>query len=185
MKIVFSKQEKIELVETALSWLVSFMMLIYGLGKIMQFNGAIEVEKTLPELTSMEIMWAFYGYSLPFALIIGLFETLGATLLFFKRTRLIGCFFLTTILINIIIQDIVFEVNKGALYAAIIYQVFILIILWMNKLKIKAAFSILIRHHKRTNPIKKNVVRLIILSFTTIILFFFQHFLANLLSSLH
>ena len=103
MKNSFSKQEKIELVETALTWLVVFMMSIYGVMKVLQFKGAVNIDKTIPQLTAMEIMWAFYGYSFPFALTIGVFEILGATLLFFKKTRLIGCFFLSTILINIII----------------------------------------------------------------------------------
>ena len=102
MKITFSKQEKIDILENTISWIIVFMMFVYGVGKIAQFNTAIEIEKTLPGLTGMELMWAFYGYSLPFAIIIGLLEILGALLIFFKRTRLLGCILTSTILINII-----------------------------------------------------------------------------------
>ena len=185
MKVLFSKQEKIEILETAISWLVVFMMLVYGTGKIMQFNGATAIEKTLPELTAMELMWAFYGYSFPFAVTIGLFEILGAIILFFKRTRIIGCFVLSTILANIIIQDIVFEVNKGALYAAILYQVFIFIILWMNKTKVIAAITLLTQYNKPIQPLNKKIIRLLILVVSVIILFFVQHYFSSLMSSFH
>lgn len=185
MKISFSKQEKIELVETALTWLVVFMMSIYGVMKVLQFKGAVNIDKTIPQLTAMEIMWAFYGYSFPFALTIGVFEILGATLLFFKKTRLIGCFFLSTILINIIIQDIVFEVNKGALYAAILYQVFIFIILWMNKTKVIAAITLLTQYNKPIRSLNKKIIRLLILVVSVIILFFVQHYFSSLMSSFH
>jgi hypothetical protein len=184
MKITFSKQEKLDLIETALSWLVIFMMSVYGFGKIMQFNGAIQIEKTLSELSGMELMWAFYGYSLPFALILGVFEVTGAVLLFFKRTRILGCFFITTILINIIIQDLVFEVHKGALYAAIIYQSCLLIILWMNKIKVIESFKILTEYNKPKRVLKKKISRFMILFTLFIFLFFFQHYLTKLLSYL-
>lgn len=185
MKIIFTKQEKIELLETALSWLVVLMMSLYGFGKIMQFNGATEIDKTVSELTAMEIMWTFYGHSLPFSLIIGVFEITGALLMFFKRTRLIGCFLITTILVNVIIQDIIFEVHKGALYAAIIYQVLTIIILWMNKTKLIAAFTILTKYNKPKRSYRKKIIRFIILFLMLIILFFFQYFLTSFLSHLH
>jgi len=67
MKNTFSKQEKIHIIENTICWIVAFTMFSYGVGKIVQFSNAIEVKKTLPELTGMELMLAFYGYSLPFA----------------------------------------------------------------------------------------------------------------------
>ena len=167
MKIQFSKQEKIDITETASSWTVAFMMCVYGFSKIAQFNGAIQVEKSLPELTGMELMWAFYGYSLTFALIIGTIEITAAILLFFKRTRIIGCLLITTILVNIIIQDIVFEVHKGALSNAITYQILILVILWMNRIKILDALKILTTIPKSNTSLKKTILK-----YTITIIFF-------------
>ena len=139
-----TKNEKIEIIENAISWIVVFAMFIYGSGKLFQFEGATEINKTVSELRGMELMWAFYGYSKAFAITIGVFEILGGILIFFKKTRIIGCFFTSAILINIILQDIYYNVHLGALKAAILYQILLLTILWIHKEKVLKSISILI-----------------------------------------
>ncbi len=47
----FDKKEKIEILENAISWIVVLAMFIYGFGKLIQFDGAIEIDKTVSELT--------------------------------------------------------------------------------------------------------------------------------------
>lgn len=140
----FTKKDKIEIFENAISWVVVFAMFLYGGAKLFQFNGAAEVDKTVAEMSGMELMWAFYGYSKAFAITLGVFEVLGGFLLLFKKTRIVGCLFITTILLNVILQDIYFGVHLGALSAAIIYQILILIILWLNKGKVVACIKILL-----------------------------------------
>ena len=135
--------EKYEVPERALSWVVALGMSAYGVGKYVQFQGGYDQNVTLSELSGMQLMWAFYGYSLNFALIIGFFELLSAALIFFKKTRLIGCFFLSPILVNIIIQDIIYEVHLGALITALIYQSFVFIIIYFNRSKIYQALKLL------------------------------------------
>lgn len=131
-----SKEEKLAIFENAISWIVVFAMYVYGFAKMIQFGGATQIDKPVSELTGMQLMWAFYGYSKPFALVLGFFEVLGGTLILIKRTRLIGCFFTSTILVNVILQDIFYGVNQGALRAAIIYQFLILVILWLNRTQV-------------------------------------------------
>ena len=55
----FDKKDKIEILENSISWIVVLAMFIYGGGKLIQFDGAIEIDKTVSELTGMELMWAF------------------------------------------------------------------------------------------------------------------------------
>ena len=95
------------------------------------------------ELTPQQVMWAFYGYSKPFVYTLGILEIFGGALMFFKRTRVLGCLLVSTILINVILQDIFYSVNVGALRAAIIYQIAIIIVLWFNKDKMLQVFKIL------------------------------------------
>ena len=57
-----SAQDKWEILETAATWVVVMAMLVYGFGKWIQFEGAAEIDKTVQELSGMELMWAFYGY---------------------------------------------------------------------------------------------------------------------------
>ncbi|MBB4807214.1 hypothetical protein HNP38_002518 [Chryseobacterium defluvii] len=128
-------------VELAMVLVVSTAMLMYGVGKIIQFDHFSHVAKPVSELSGMELMWTFYAHSKPFAVIIGLLQISGAILLFFKRTRLIGGMLLSTVLINIILQDIFYDVNRGALWAAIIYQLMILAIFYIHRKPVLETFK--------------------------------------------
>lgn len=127
------------LLETILVTYVSASMFLYGVLKYAQFEHLAYSDKLVGDLTNMQLMWAFYGRTTTFPLIIGLFEILGAGLLFFRKTRILGCFLLTTILVNIIIQDVFYEVLGGALLSASIYQLIILYILFKYRVEVISA----------------------------------------------
>jgi len=139
MKI--SKEDIVEIFEDAISWIVVLALYIYGAAKLFQFNGAAATGKIINEMTGLELMWAFYGYSKSFAIVLGLLEITGATLILIKRTRVIGCIFTSAILLNIVLQDYFYEIP--ALRAAILYQSILLIILWMNREKLIETIRIL------------------------------------------
>ena len=86
-----------------------------------------------------------------------------------KRTRILGCLFVSTILVNVILQDIFYSVNIGALRVAILYQVFIVLILWFNKEKLTLIFKIITSSNK-TNVYKKEFFFYIILSIVLFII---------------
>ena len=160
--MVLTKKDKIEIFENAMSWIVVMAMLIYGGGKLIQFDGAVEVDKTISEMTGMELMWAFYGYSKSFAITLGFFELIGGLLILIKRTRIIGCLFTSTILVNVILQDIYFGVHLGALKAAILYQLLILIILLLNKEKLIMSMKTLLIPDKTEQTKTKFFVKTLI-----------------------
>ena len=129
-----SKKELLgNVLETALSWLVALAMFIYGIAKPLQFSNMEPKQKIIAELSGMELMWSFYGYSISYPIFIGILEVGGACLLLFRRTRLLACLLLSSILLNIILQDIIYEVKRGALRAAIFYQLSLLIIAYRYK----------------------------------------------------
>ena len=97
-----TKKDKIEIFENAISWIVVMAMFIYGGGKLIQFGDLAIIDKTVSEMNGMELMWAFYGYSKSFAITLGVFELIGGLLILINRTRIIGCLFTSTILVNII-----------------------------------------------------------------------------------
>jgi len=158
----FTKKDKIEIFENSISWIVVLAMFIYGGAKLIQFDGAAEIDKTVSEMTGMELMWAFYGYSKSFAITLGLFELIGGILILIKRTRIIGCLFASTILVNVIFQDIYFGVHFGALKAAILYQLLILIILWLNKEKLIKSIKTLLTSEKTGQTKSKYFVKILI-----------------------
>ena len=158
----FTKKDKIEIFENAISWIVVIAMFIYGGGKLIQFDGVAEIDKTVSEMTGMELMWAFYGYSKSFAITLGVFELIGGFLILIKRTRMIGCLFTSTILVNVIFQDIYFGVHLGALKAAILYQLLILIILLLNKEKLITSIKTLLTSDKTEQTKTKFFVKILI-----------------------
>lgn len=172
-----NKQDKIEIFENAISWIIVLAMFIYGGAKIIQFDGAAEIDKTVPELTGMELMWAFYGYSRSYGLTLGLLEITGGILILIRRTRLIGCLFTSTILINVIFQDIYFEVHIGALKAAILYQLLILIVLWLNRQRLIRAIKTLMESNKFKQTKKKFFIKLSIAFALFVVLRILEYYL--------
>jgi len=161
-KMKFTKEDKIEIFENAISWVIVLAMFIYGFGKIIQFQEAVDMNKTFAEMTGMELMWAFYSYSGAFVITLGVLEVLGGVLILIKKTRLIGCLFTTTILVNVILQDIFYGVHLGALKAAILYQFLILIILWIHKDKMIACIKALVNFDKSQQTKAKYFTKLLI-----------------------
>ena len=155
-------QDRKDIIENSFSWIVVLAMFVYGAAKFVQFEGATDVDKTVAEMTGMELMWAFYGYSKFFALTLGFLEVTGGILILFRRTRILGCLFTSGILLNIILQDIVYGVNLGALKAAIFYQVMIFAVLWMNREKLIQGLRNLLINGKRNAITKKHVLKFVI-----------------------
>lgn len=173
----FDRNDKIEIFENTISWIVVFAMFIYGGAKILQFDGASEIDKTVSEMTGMELMWAFYGYSKSYAMTLGFFEIIGGILILIKRTRIIGCLFTSTILVNVILQDIYFEVHLGALKAAILYQFLILMILWLNKDKVVQSIKALMNFNKSQQPKYKFITKLVIAFICFVILRIIEYYI--------
>ena len=167
--MTISKEERIQIFENAISWVVVFAMFIYGAAKVIQFDGGSEVDKFVSDMTGMELMWAFYGYSKPFVLVLGAVEITGGVLILIKRTRILGCLLTSTVLVNVILQDVFYEVNTGALIAAIIYQTLIFIILWMNRFKLIESFKVLVGG-KLNHRHRKNFWRNLIIAFVLFVL---------------
>ena len=76
-----------------------------------------------------DLFWTFFSYSYVFACIIGGLEIVGAMLLLFRRTRLLGVFVLLPILANILLMDIFYDigaqVHAGIMMAGVLYFLFI------------------------------------------------------------
>ncbi|AZA91297.1 hypothetical protein EG343_11945 [Chryseobacterium nakagawai] len=141
-----SKEKIINLIYWMIVLTVSMSMLIYGLSKPLQFSD-YQGGTVLNTMSGHDIMWIFYGYSKAFPIIIGFFEVVGAILILFNRTRFFGCFLLSTMLINIIIQDYIFGI--AALGTAIYYQILIIAILCFDSAKLKEVIKAFFKADKK------------------------------------
>lgn len=160
---------------------VSTAMIMYGVGKIVQFPATVDITKKVSELSGQELMWAFYGYSKSFPTILGILETLGGILLLFRKTRLLSIILLTTILVNVILQDIIYHVNQGALIAAIIYQLLIFGILILNKKRvvlILKSFTETEKNEEKGN-LKNNVLKVVYIGLFFILIKEVEYYLTH------
>ncbi|TXF77768.1 hypothetical protein [Chryseobacterium sp.] len=121
-------------------FILSASMLLYGLGKPLQFSGQ-EISKPAGQLTGHQLMWLFYGHSKLYPIIIGAFEVIGGLSLLHTRTRMFGCLLLSSILLNIIIQDYVYEIV--AFSTAIYYQLLVIVILIFDFDQLKKILTVL------------------------------------------
>lgn len=169
--MTISKQDWYYVFELSVAITVAASMLLYGIGKPTQFSNSIILQKTVINLTGMELMWAFYGYSKAYAIIIGIFEIAGGVLLLINKTRIAGAIILTTILLNVILQDIFYGVNQGALKAAIIYQALLLIIFYLKRKVIVFTVKFYLQQIKTTTVTLKERSLLLAISFITAVAF--------------
>ncbi|MPS74373.1 MAG: hypothetical protein E2590_14655 [Chryseobacterium sp.] len=157
----------IETITYLFYWTIIFVvagsMIVYGLGKPVQFQG---FEKSADSNLSEghQLMWSFYSYSLAYPIIIGILEILGGICLLLNRTRIFGCILLTIILSNIIIQDYIYDIK--ALNSAIYYQVLVFVILFFEYDKVRR----IVQELFKTSETKRNFL-LVLVAFVISILF--------------
>jgi hypothetical protein len=136
--------------ELAARWYVFFFLNVYGLGKIAggQFYRRGQLPEdvartTLGDAPAFELAWTFMGYSFAYILFIGLTEVLGAWLLLFARTKLVGVAILLPVMINILVFDVIFLDAYGALASVTIYTLLLFVILACNREKVRQALRAL------------------------------------------
>jgi hypothetical protein len=169
--MTITKQDWYYVFELALAITVAASMLLYGIGKPAQFSNTIILQKNMADLTGMELMWAFYGYTKTYPVIIGVFEIIGGLLLVVGKTRIIGAGILTAILLNVILQDVFYGVNQGALKAAIIYQLLIVVIFYCRRKLLLATLTFYLQQIKTTTITFKKQALLVVIGFVAAILF--------------
>lgn len=136
------KKKYKETIEIVCRLYVFFFLTAYGLGKVIgaQFYspGLIPSEIEIMPIgmvPDFELAWVFMGRSYGYMLFIGLAEVIGALLLLFNKTKLVGTLILIPIMVNVIVFDIFFLDEYGALAGATLYFLMLLTILVINKEK--------------------------------------------------
>ncbi len=176
-----------ETIEIVCRLYVFFFLTAYGLGKVIgaQFYTPdlipSEIEAIpISQIPNFELAWIFMGRSYGYMLFIGIGEILGAFMLLFNRTKLIGSFILITIMINVIVFDIFFLDKYGALASAILYFIMLLIILYINKTKIMKAIKALTSFDEiEKTSIKEKAIKFSFALLIILVVFAFNQFLVS------
>lgn len=164
-------------IELAARIYVWFILCAYGLGKIIggQFHrrGKLPEEvaiQTLDNATAYDLAWTFMGYSQVYITFVGMSQIVGAFLLLFNKTKFLGIIILVPVLLNIIVFDIIFLPDYGALTSAMIYFSLLILILFLNKERLIAAIKTFITVNK--NEAKFYNIKVIIITIISITIVF-------------
>jgi hypothetical protein len=158
--------------ELTLRLCAAYYIFYYGISKPTQFQGAKMLHSTVREASNFDMMWAFFGTTQTYPIVIGSLQVLGAMLLIFRKTKLLGALLLTPIFLNIILLDILYEVPFGALITAVLIQAVLCIVLIQERQKIVNAFkSVLLKSNLKTSKRDVTIKYLIALSITLLVMF--------------
>jgi len=108
--------------QSAIRYFIALDMFVFGLCKFfhIQFNTPMALlDNPFNTFANDDLMWAFYGRSHVFTLLIGCMEMVGALLFLSKKTRLVAIFFLLPICLNIFLLDIFYNGVGTATYIGI------------------------------------------------------------------
>jgi hypothetical protein len=121
----------------------SFPILIYGLAKL---NGsqftilASELDKPMGQVSGFWLTWYYFGFSSIYGNFIALVQIVGGILLMFRKSTLLGSSILLPLITNIILVDIFYQIDSGALFVALIIEAALIILLWFHKAELLEVF---------------------------------------------
>jgi hypothetical protein len=115
-----------------LRYIAAFLVITYGFAKLNGSQFTIldsELDKPMGQVSGFWLTWYYFGYSKFYGNFIALAQIIGGVLLMFRRTTLIGSCLLLPIIANIILVDVFYAIDLGALLVALFIEVALLIIL--------------------------------------------------------
>jgi hypothetical protein len=116
-------RRKSSLVYNCLRYFSALLVITYGFAKL---NGAqftileSELDKPLREVSGFWLTWYYFGYSPFYGNLLGLVQVLAGALLLFRKTTLLATCILLVVISNIILIDICYAIDFGALLVAVL-----------------------------------------------------------------
>ncbi|CAM3428520.1 hypothetical protein [Aequorivita lipolytica] len=169
-------------IEFAWRVFTAFYMFRYGMVKLTgeQFAyGKDLYDKTINELSGLDLTWVFFSYSESFANIIALFQICGGLLLLFNKTKLLAVTLLFPILLNILLIDILYA-GYPILEAIINVSFYILVLVFIcynERIQISKAFAALILSPKNPLSLKAKTFQIFVVILTIILTYIIINFI--------
>jgi hypothetical protein len=95
--------------QIGLIYYLAYVLFGYGIQKLfvlqMPYPSMAQFYTPLGDFTPMRFSWMFIGYSAPYQFFGGFLETLGALLILFRRTRLLGLMILFGVMGNVVLLN--------------------------------------------------------------------------------
>ncbi|MEO8701679.1 MAG: DoxX family membrane protein [Kofleriaceae bacterium] len=97
-----------------LRYVLAMTMLAYGFAKIVNtqfpFPNPTRLDGRIGDMSPMGLLWTFMGYSTPYTVFAGLCEALGAVLLLWRRTTLLGALVIAAVMTNVVAMNLSYDV---------------------------------------------------------------------------
>jgi hypothetical protein len=149
----------------AIRYCIAFTIIAFGWKKFygLQFVVPAEISNRPMNQQSGEwLTWFYFGYSHAYGIIIASIQILGGCLLLFKRTVLIGAVILFSLLFNLTLINIFYQMNAGALLESLLLTIGVLYLILLDYKKLIIFFlktnselpSVNLR-----NAVVKNIIR--------------------------
>ena len=109
--------------ETGIAYLTGMGISTFGWKKLLhlQFRTALSLaDLPMTHQPGETLTWFYFGHSYVFGCIVGFIQVAGALLLFVPRTRLAGAILLFPVMLNILLINIFYQMNAGALLQSIL-----------------------------------------------------------------
>jgi len=119
-----------------LRYLSAFLLFTYALSKLLgrQFSLPPEVAlRPVGSLNGYQLAWFYYSYSHTYAVILGLTQLAGGTLLLFRKTALLGAAMMLPVMTNILMINVFFHIAWGAMGTSSFIFASMLAVLWHQR----------------------------------------------------
>lgn len=124
-------------------YFVALMILQYGFAKI---NGAqftvlqSVLDQPLRDVSGFWLTWYYFSYSGVYGNLIGLVQIAGGVFLLFRRTTLFGSCLLLGVMANIVMVNIFYEIDRGAMIMSLLIAACLLFIVWQHRSELVRLF---------------------------------------------
>ena len=119
-----------------LRYLSALLLFVYGSSKLLgrQFTLPAEVAlRPVGSLSGYQLTWFYYSYSHLYALILGMTQLAGGSLLLFRKTALLGAALMLPVMANIVMINVFFHIAWGALGASAFIFASMLAVVWPHR----------------------------------------------------
>lgn len=128
---------------TIIRYSIAFNIASFGWKKIfgLQFIVPTEIaSQPMNQQPGETLTWYYFGYSHTFGTLIAITQLVGAYFLLFRKTFLLSCLVLFTLMLNIALVNIFYEMNAGASTQGVILTLGLLFLLLTEYQKLMAVF---------------------------------------------
>lgn len=146
-------------------YLLAFNIASFGWKKIFGLQFIVPpaiAGKPMNEQSGEWLTWYYFGYSAVFGLLVAFIQLAGAYLLLFRKTLLFGTIVLFAFMLNLMLINICYQMNAGALVQSVIATTGLSFILWLYRAQLTALFFKATSHlpaFSASNHLLKNVLR--------------------------